>query len=136
MIIDLILNRKDEIELGEANGYDWYGYIAKDFYNECVEYSELFNGIGDEITKAMDYGTEEDVKAAICDYILNNGYSEEIIEFVNKVNWLKNDCIKLVTGEKNSDGFRCARIYNLDLTRYYLRPLTDVELATMIISYE
>lgn len=79
MIIDLIFDRKD--------GFTEYN--AKEFYNECMEYNGIFNGIADGITKAMDYGTEQEVKAELCKYIINNGYNTEICKYINLVDWLE-----------------------------------------------
>ena len=73
MIIDLILDRKDFDE-----------YNAKDFYNNCMDYGR----IADEITRAMDFGTEEEVKQALCSYIHNQGYNPKIMDYVNQKNWL------------------------------------------------
>lgn len=80
MIIDLILDRKD----GDP-------YSPKDFYNEVMEYSGIFNGIGDEITRAMDSGTEDDVRKALCEYIKKNKYSLEICDYINSVRWIKEE---------------------------------------------
>ena len=77
MIIDLILDRKDGC-----------GYNAKEFYNEIMEYSTIFDGIGDKITFAMDYGTEKDVQKALCNYIIDNEYNPNICDFINSKNWL------------------------------------------------
>ncbi len=88
MIIDLILDRQD----GET-------YNAKSFYNSCIEYSTIFNGLADDITRAMDCGTEEDVKKALCDYIIRQEYNLKIIEFINSKNWLINEP-KLFIGER------------------------------------
>lgn len=74
MIVDLILDRKD----GEA-------YEPKRFYNDCMEYGT----IGHDITKAMDYKTETDVKKELCHYIINNGYSESICDYINSRNWIE-----------------------------------------------
>ena len=82
MIIDLILDRKDILEL-EIDIYN-----AHDFYIECMEYNNIFEGIADEIIKSMDYGTEEEVKKALCNYIINNGYNDEICNFINSVKWI------------------------------------------------
>lgn len=83
MIIDLILDRKDDVE-------DWGvdTYNAHKFYTECMEYNTIFDGIADGITKAMDYGTEEEVKKELCNYIIKNGYNEKICDYINSVNWL------------------------------------------------
>ena len=48
MIIDLILDR----QRGEK-------YRPDRFYRDCMEYSAIFDGIGDDITRAMDFGTEK-----------------------------------------------------------------------------
>lgn len=78
MVIDLILDRKEGMP-----------YSPADFYGDCMQYSSTFNGIADAITRAMDEGTEEDVKKAICDYIRANDYNEKICDFVNSVQWLE-----------------------------------------------
>lgn len=80
MVIDLILDRKDGMT-----------YSPEDFYRHCMQYkySGDFDSIVDAITRAMDEGTEEDVKNAICDYIRANDYNEKICDFVNSVTWLE-----------------------------------------------
>lgn len=79
MIIDRILDRKDS----EARtGHD--DYRANDFYFEVLCYGK----IGDEITRAMDYGTEEDVKNALCRYIDKGEYNPEIKTYINSKAWL------------------------------------------------
>lgn len=77
MIIDEILDRKE----GSA-------YSAHDFYMYCMKSSAIFGGIGDKITRALDYGTENDIKRALCDYVLKNGYNPKICDYINSVNWL------------------------------------------------
>lgn len=74
MIIDLILDRKD----GEE-------YNARDFYYACLHYGE----VGDDITCALDSGTEKDVKKALCDYVIDNDYNKSIYKYINSVNWLE-----------------------------------------------
>lgn len=81
MIIDKICDRLDDIENGE------YNYKAKQFYGDVQDYGE----IGFSITYAMDYGTETEVKKALCEYVERNGYSENIKTFINSVNWLTDD---------------------------------------------
>lgn len=76
MIIDLILDRKD----GEE-------YNARDFYYACLHYGE----VGDDITRALDSGTEKDVKKALCDYVIDNDYNKNICKYINSVNWLDDD---------------------------------------------
>ena len=83
MIIDLILDRKDRTDCHMTDTYN-----AHDFYIECMEYNGIFEGIADGITKAMDYGTEAEVKKELCNYIIDNGYNEKICDFINSVNWL------------------------------------------------
>ena len=73
MIIDRILDR-----------YDGDAYSPKAFYNYC-------NGLsyyGDKIAAAMDGGTENDVRAAIAEYI-SGEYNPLIIAYVYSVNWLE-----------------------------------------------
>ena len=79
MIIDLILDRKDD---AEYDGIDTYN--AHDFYIDCLGY----NSVADGIIKAMDYGSETDVKRELCKYILKNGYNKKICDYINSVNWL------------------------------------------------
>lgn len=79
MIIDRILDRKDN---EQYDGYD--SYNAKQFYLDVLEYGR----IGDQITEAMDYGDEKDVKSALCRYIIDNDYNPEICTFICSKNWL------------------------------------------------
>ena len=73
MIIDIILDRKD----GEK-------YNPEQFYRDVTEYGE----IGFDITRAMDSGTEKDVKSALCKYVTDNGYADRICKYVKSVKWL------------------------------------------------
>jgi len=75
IIIDLILNRKD----GEK-------YNPKTFYNNVMQYGE----IGYNITEAMDSGDEKDVKIALCEYIVKNGYNKNINYFIINNDWIIN----------------------------------------------
>ena len=83
MIIDLILDRKDN---EEAFGEDLYSSL--DFYYEIRDYEEIF-GLNGDISKSMDYGTENDVKKALCDYIDKNDYNPEIKEYINSKSWIE-----------------------------------------------
>ena len=74
MIIDLILNRKDN--KGE--------YKPKEFYNEVMNYGE----IGFEIAEALDNGQEIDVKRELSNYIIDKNYNKNIIKYILSVNWL------------------------------------------------
>ena len=83
MIIDLILDRKDHEE--------WFGedlYSALDFYHEVCRYSGSAMGAFDYISLAMDYGTEKDVRKALCRYIDDNEYDEKIKDYINSRDWL------------------------------------------------
>lgn len=73
MIVDLILDRKDSRE-----------YNAHDFYMDCMRYGR----VGDDITRAMDGGTEEDVKRALCAYIAKNEYNPLLRDYICRINWL------------------------------------------------
>ncbi len=77
MIIDLILDRKD----GDP-------YNPKTFYNNIMEYNKVFNNSFEYISKAMNEGTDYDVKKALCKYILDNDYNIEIMKFVLKSKWI------------------------------------------------
>lgn len=77
MIIDLILDRKDG---------KWYK--PKTFYNEVMEYGEIFGDIAWNIARAMDEGEEDDVKEELCHYIISQGYNLSICDYINSVNWL------------------------------------------------
>ena len=79
MIIDLILDRKDNEEEGVFN------YNPREFYHDVLGYGE----IGHDITFAMDIGTEECVKRTLREYIINNGYNPDICDYINSVNWLE-----------------------------------------------
>lgn len=114
MIIDLILNRRDveNLEYVEVcdtkfddfykpvvevyplenvpenlrNGYV-YQYDPRVMYYEVLEHENTFN-LNHEISAAMDYGTESDVKKALCNYIDNQNYNPGIKDYINSVNWL------------------------------------------------
>lgn len=79
MIIDRILDRKDG-----------FGYNAREFYCYC-------NGLhehGNNIARAMDAGTNEDIQIAICAYIIDHygcEYFADIREYINGCNWLEDE---------------------------------------------
>ena len=105
MIIDLILDRRDlEQDLTEQ-GATMADYI--EFYDALPEQQKIFSPtpyeagafyrevraydvgpVGDAILRAMDYGTEDDVKKALCRYIIECGYNPEICNFINAAEWL------------------------------------------------
>ena len=74
MVIDYILDRKDG-----------YGYDVKEFYDACMAYEEF------DIARALDGGTEKDVKKALCDYVIYNDYPKSICKYINSENWLDDD---------------------------------------------
>ena len=74
MVIDYILDRKDG-----------YGYDVKEFYDACMVYEEF------DIARALDGGTEKDVKKALCDYVIYNDYPKSICKYINSENWLDDD---------------------------------------------
>ena len=77
MIIDLILDRKDGHE-----------YSARAFYSEVVAHSASNPTDSATIATAFRLGKEKMVRFALCNYIRNNGYNEEICEYINSVEWL------------------------------------------------
>lgn len=93
MIIDLILDRKDD-DAQLAQGYTHYrsftgeilplAYNPENFYRRVMDYGE----IGWDITRAMDGGTEADVKNALCEYIIRNEYNPDLCGYIYTRNWL------------------------------------------------
>lgn len=78
MIIDLILDRADEKREGKES------YNPHRFYTDCIRYGS----IGDGITRAMDGGTEHDVKRELCSYIVHGDYNLDICNFILSVDWI------------------------------------------------
>lgn len=82
MIIDIILDRRDEEKRGIP-------YNPARFYREIFDY---IGGCGSEyakkITASMDYGTEEDVKRALIEYVYENRYAEKVNRYIISRNWL------------------------------------------------
>lgn len=75
MVIDEILDRRAGCP-----------YNPKSFYNYCTGYN---SPASIKIAKAMDYGTEEDVKRTIHEYLNEADYNfPEFHKFVNSVNWI------------------------------------------------
>lgn len=74
MVVDLILDRKDGLE-----------YDPEQFYRDAMQYGE----VADEITRALDSGTEADVKKALCKYIKDNKYNPSICDYINSVSWIE-----------------------------------------------
>jgi hypothetical protein len=101
MIIDLILDRKDNEEFIRSNKQLKENNIPKNipknckiveikeynpriFYNDIMSYGET--GFG--IASALDCGTENEVKAELMAYIVKEGYSIDICKYIISVNWL------------------------------------------------
>ena len=77
MVIDIILDRR----AGEKHGWK---YDPQEFYRDIAQYGEIGHGI----TRAMDYGTERDVKVALCEYIIRHKYNPSICDYVWSREWL------------------------------------------------
>ena len=77
MIIDLILDRKDGVS-----------YRPEKFYRDVLCYGYTAPDAVNDITRAMDYGTEKDVKNALCRYVIFGRYNGDICEYIKAVNWL------------------------------------------------
>lgn len=78
MIIDLILDRKDYIEIDKVDTYD-----PRTFYHDVMQYGEA--GFG--ITRAMDTGTELEVKRSLYQYLVEQDYNLDIKKFIDSVEW-------------------------------------------------
>lgn len=109
MLIDAILDRRYDRDEGI------YNYDPKRFY-------DYINGFGigsyNRVARAMDEGTEKDVKQALCDYIDLEEYNPDIKEFVNSVDWLVADKEPTDRTPKIHQELRCykneAAFHNLD----------------------
>lgn len=77
MIIDLILDRKDGVT-----------YSPRRLYDEIMDYCPIWPEIAHPIARAMECGTEEDVKRELCRYIDEQEYNPAIKDYINEVNWL------------------------------------------------
>lgn len=78
MVVDLILDRRDDMKHGKDS------YKPHDFYFGCLAYGNISNGI----VQAMDEGTEHDIKRELIKYIIENDYSLDIIDFILSVWWI------------------------------------------------
>lgn len=83
MIIDFILDKKQST--GDYNPYELYSY--------CMEQLDTLNSM--EIARALDSGTEDDVKRELINYLILGGYITEDATTWNKyakglVNWINN----------------------------------------------
>lgn len=101
MIIDYILDRKDDDELrkqGYTHRENYKGEIEEIKYNPHKFYTNIFQYIGgcggeaaEEITREMDHGTEKSVKQALCKYIIDYQYNPGLCDYINSKNWLKEE---------------------------------------------
>lgn len=75
MIIDLILDRQDGLK-----------YDPKTFYLRTREYEDSLKI--EYISRAMDYGSNQDVQNALCKYIDDFEYDPEIKKYIRKNKWI------------------------------------------------
>lgn len=82
MIIDAILDRKDNEQYGDFN------YDPREFYHYVNQWAA--DGMKDaiRIAHAMDELEETDVRDALCLYIIHNEYNLQIIDYVMSREWL------------------------------------------------
>lgn len=84
MIIDLILDRKD------SSARD---YKARRFYYDVMGYADPDEAWdhAHRIARAMDEADEEEVKGQLKRYIDEGGYNPAIKEYIDSVDWLRDD---------------------------------------------
>ena len=84
MIIDLILDRRDNIRDGYGDSYD-----AREFYTDCREYAQCYEDDTQwKIVQALDLGTNENVQDMLCTYVDEGIYYPQIKEFIRSMDWL------------------------------------------------
>lgn len=92
MIIDCILDAKED-----PSSYD-----AKEFYDYVMDGFKDFH----YIARALDSGSNDDVREALCTYIDSQNYNPEIKDFVNSFDWLRarvGYCVDVImTGDEDS----------------------------------
>ena len=76
MIADFILDRRAGVP-----------YDAKKFYDYVRGEEDVFE-FNPAISRAMAGGSEEDVKKALCRYIVDQGYNDRVCDYINSVDWL------------------------------------------------
>ena len=81
MIVDCILSRYEE---SRENG----SYFPERFRDSVENYINIFSNAV-EIVYAMDKGSEQEVKASLITYLIDNKYNPRIIDYVLSVDWLK-----------------------------------------------
>jgi len=94
MIIDCILDRKFYDDMA-PNGFGFgftlseIRYKPEKFYSDVARYIDGCAGENAvRITRAMDSGTEDDVKRELCAYVRENGYPEHVCEYINSRTWI------------------------------------------------
>lgn len=86
MLIDAILDRK--AGYGVKSPY----YKAKELYEYCMRYGGGVEGnIYTDVARALDSGTEQDVKNVLLRYIEDEYNTPEIRQYIKSVQWLKDD---------------------------------------------
>ncbi len=101
MIIDCILDRREDEAFLEACGGEYPEclmldgsvfdphYNAHTFYTKVLMYCEDYpDDYATAITREMDFGTEESVRAELARYIKEQKYNPEIIDYIYSVKWL------------------------------------------------
>lgn len=99
MIVDVILDRKEHEAL-LASGYTHRQYPNGELKSNLYDPHEFYMYImqyggewAEQITRAMDSGSEQDVKDALCAYITGCDYNPDICDFVRSRNWLTPDVL-------------------------------------------
>lgn len=98
MIIDYILDRKDDEKLlneGYTHRQTPDGKLQAIAYNPHDFYMNIMGYVGgcgskwaERITRAMDSGTESDVRKELCRYIDEGEYNPDIKDYINSRKWL------------------------------------------------
>ncbi len=100
MIIDLILDRRSNIITGKkrkaitlpdgsiAMQAEIVEYSPKRFYNDVMSYYGAMPEIVEPIARALDSGTEAQIKKELSKYILDQDYNIDIITYIYSVEWL------------------------------------------------
>lgn len=109
MLIDAILDRRADREDGIFN------YDPKKLYNYLID---SIHPSYHDVARAMDKGSNTEVRAEMCAYIDLEEYNPEIKDFVNSVDWLVADKKPTVGTPKIHQELRCykneAAFLNLD----------------------
>lgn len=74
MIIDTIMDRRD----GCAYGHDDMTYMHEE--------AETFGFV--DLARALDSGSEDDIRRELCRYIDDGGYRQDVKKYVNSVDWI------------------------------------------------